>query len=171
MADFSTAFEKMIQHEGGFILENVEHDLGGLTYAGITKKYHPDWQGWQIIDLGETDNPNLTQMVKDHYRSTFWTQCKGKDINNQKIAETIFDFSVNAGFGTAAKLAQIVVGATPDGIIGPRTLEKLNVCDEESFIIKYTLAKIARYAEICRKNPVQKKFLLGWINRALGDLS
>jgi len=171
MADFSPAFEKMIRHEGGFNLENVEHDIGGLTYAGITKKYHPEWQGWKIIDRGDMENPNLTQMVRDHYKSTFWKQCKGDKIDNQKIAESIFDFSVNAGSRTAGKLAQIVVDATPDGVIGPKTLEKLNDCDEELFISKFALAKVARYVEICRRNPVQKKFLLGWINRTMGELS
>lgn len=171
MADFTPAFEKMINHEGGFILANVANDNGGQTYAGIARNYHPNWEGWQIIDRGDLDNPILTQKVRDFYKSNFWKSCKGEDITNQKIAESIFDFAVNAGTRTASKLAQIVVDATPDGIIGSKTLAKLNNCDDELFISKFALAKVARYAEICRRTPIQTKFLLGWINRTLGELS
>lgn len=171
MADFTPAFEKMIKHEGGFILTDVSNDLGGQTYAGISRKYHPNWEGWQFIDRNDTDNPQLTQKVRDFYKSNFWNSCKADKIKNQKIAESIFDFSVNAGSKTSAKLAQLVVDATPDGIIGPKTLERINDADEELFISKFALAKVARYAEICKRNPTQKKFLLGWINRTLGELS
>jgi hypothetical protein len=31
----------------------------------------------------------------------------------------------------------------------------------------FTLAKIARYRDIVRKDKTQLKFLVGWINRAL----
>ena len=171
MANFIPAFEKMIRHEGGFILENVQNDLGGQTYAGIARNHHSDWDGWQIIDRNDIDNPQLTQKDRNFYEKEFWNRCKGDKIKNQKIAESIFDFSVNAGSRTAAKLAQLVIDATPDGVIGPKTLEKLNDAEEELFTSKFALAKVARYTEICRRNPVQKKFLLGWINRTLGELS
>ena len=75
-------------------------------------------------------------------------------------------------FSMAIKLAQLVVGATPDGGIGPKTVEKLNqVADGQRFKEAYALAKIARYAEICNKNREQSKFLLGWINRTLRGLT
>ncbi|MFQ5597622.1 MAG: putative peptidoglycan-binding domain-containing protein [Nitrospiria bacterium] len=92
---------------------------------------------------------------------------KDRQIKHQAVAESVFDFSVNAGIQTASKLAQKAAGAKQDGKIGPLTLQKINSLDEELFILKFTLAKIARYAEICNKNKKQKKFLLGWINRSL----
>lgn len=171
MADYITAFEKMIINEGGFVLHNVTGDRGGQTYAGIARNFHSDWEGWAIIDKGNLDHPGLTRMVRDFYKHNFWDKVKVEDIHHQGVAEAIFDFAVNAGVKTASKLAQLVIGATPDGIIGPKSVSKLNDVDEEHFIAKYALAKIARYAEICKRNPVQKKFLLGWINRTLGGLS
>jgi lysozyme family protein len=97
---------------------------------------------------------------------------RGNEINNQDVADTIFNFGVNAGMGMAIKLAQLIVGATPDGGIGAKTIEKLNaVPDGQRFKESYALAKIARYAEICNKNKVQSKFLLGWINRTLKGLA
>ena len=171
MAKFEPAFEKMILNEGGYVLHNVSGDRGGQTYAGIARRFHSNWQGWEIIDRGDMDNPDLTQRVRDFYKENFWDKVKGDDINDQRIGETLFDFAVNAGIRTAAKLAQIVVNATPDGIIGPKSVAELNKFDEETFIPRYALAKIARYAEICKRDSSQKKFLLGWINRTLGGLS
>ena len=171
MADFHPAFEKMIINEGGYILHNVAGDRGGQTFAGIARNFHSNWEGWAIIDQGNTDNPELTQMVRNFYKDNYWDKVKGDDLNHEGVAAAIFDFAVNAGIKVASKLAQLVIGATPDGIIGSKSVSMLNNVDEEHFKAKYALAKIARYAEICKRNPGQKKFLLGWINRTLGGLS
>ena len=170
MADFDQAFEKMIRNEGGYKLHNVPGDSGGTTYAGIARNFHPDWPGWAYIDSNDTENPTLTKQVKRFYQDNFWAKIKGGDIQLQGIAETLFDFAVNAGHKTAVKLAQLILGTTPDGIIGPITLEKLNQLQEaDEFRIRYTLAKVARYAEIVNRDRSQSKFLLGWINRALKE--
>jgi len=51
-------------------------------------------------------------------------------------------------------------------------VERLNqIPDGQRFKEQYALAKIARYVEICNKNPVQVKFLKGWINRTLKGLA
>jgi lysozyme family protein len=167
MADFNDAYEKMILNEGGYKLHNVRGDRGGQTYAGIARNYHPNWPGWRYIDDNDIDNPELTERVRDFYKENFWDKIKGDQIEAQSVAETLFDFAVNAGHRTAAKLAQLVLGATPDGIIGPKTLEKLNQFEGEEFNIRYALAKVARYVEIVNRDRSQEKFLLGWINRTL----
>ena len=74
---------------------------------------------------------------------------------------------MNAGVATAVKLAQIVVGTTPDGKFGPKTAAAVNAADPDLFMARYALAKIARYAAIVSKDSSQRAFLLGWINRAL----
>lgn len=171
MATFDPAFDKMIQNEGGYRLVNVQADRGGQTYAGIARNYHPNWPGWRYIDSGEMQNLELSAQVRDFYKSQFWDPLAGDKITSQPIAEAIFDFGVNAGTATAVKLAQIVVGSVPDGRIGPVTLEKLNSLEESQFAVRYAIAKIARYAEICNKDRSQSKFLLGWINRTIRGLA
>ena len=170
MANFNFAFDKMIRNEGGFKLTNIAGDRGGQTYAGIARNAHPDWPGWRFVDAGDLTQVELTQSVRDFYRQ-FWNRIGGDAITHQTIAETLFDFAVNAGSGTAAKLAQIVVGVVPDGGIGPKTLAALNGCDPELFALKYALAKVSRYAEICNRDRTRSKFLLGWINRTLKELT
>lgn len=171
MADFTRALAKVLNNEGGFILHEVDGDRGGQTYAGIARNHHPGWDGWEFIDSNDLNNPALTDAVEDFYRANFWNRLRADVISPQKIAETIFDFAVNAGLGTAAKLAQSVVGVSQDGVIGPKTLALLNSIDEEIFVAKYALAKMTRYAEICRRDPRQSKFLLGWLNRTLKEIA
>lgn len=163
MADFVPAFEEVIVEEGGYQLTTIPGDLGGQTYAGIARVPNPNWEGWAYIDRKETPP---SQMVRDFYKRTFWDDIKGDQIYSQRVAACIFNFYVNTG-KPAKTIAQLVVGATPDGAFGDVTIQKLNQVDEEKFIMAYTLGKITRYVSICYKDKVQTKFLLGWINRAL----
>ena len=168
MADFNPAFEKMIHDEGGFQLTDIPGDRGGQTYAGIARKPNPDWAGWQFID--RKDFGSATQLVREFYKVNFWDRIRGDELTNQAIAETIFNFAVNTGVGVASKLAQLIVGVTPDGAIGAKSLERLNICTAEKFLPAYALAKIQRYVDICMKNRDQSKFLLGWVRRSLEGL-
>ena len=168
MADFNPAFEKMIHDEGGYQLTDIPGDRGGMTYAGIARKPNPDWAGWAFVD--RKDFGGATQLVREFYKTNFWNRIRGDDITVQPIAETIFNFAVNTGTGVAIKLAQLIVGVTPDGAIGPKTVERLNICTAEKFLPAYALAKISRYAQICNKDRSQSKFLLGWVNRTLAGL-
>ena len=169
MADFNPAFEKMIHDEGGFQLTNIPGDRGGQTYAGIARNANPNWAGWNLVDRNEMGGL-LTSMVREFYRINYWDRVRGDEIADQQIAETIFNFGVNAGVGLAIKLAQVVAGAVPDGGMGPKTIELLNRSTAKGFMVSYALAKITRYAEICNRDKGQSKFLLGWINRTLAGL-
>jgi len=169
MADFTPAFEKMLHDEGGMQLTDIPGDRGGMTYAGIARNPNPQWAGWPLVDRKEFGG-SLTSLVRDFYRTNFWDRIRGDELRSQEIAETIFNFGVNTGVGTAIKLAQVIVKAVPDGGIGPKTVELLNQCTPQNFMASYAIAKIARYAAICNKDRGQSKFLLGWINRTLAGL-
>lgn len=168
MAEFLPAFERMIVNEGGYVLHTVKDDRGGMTYAGIARAFHPNWPGWRVIDQGETPPADL---VRQFYRSNFWHPLRLDEVEHQDVAGNIFDFGVNAGLGTAAKLAQLVAGTTPDGKIGAKTLQSLNGIDPDLFVARYALAKIARYRDIVTGNRTQQRFLVGWINRVLKGAS
>ena len=168
MAEFLPAFERMIVNEGGYVLHTVKDDRGGATYAGIARAFHPNWPGWRVIDQGETPPAD---MVRQFYRSNFWHPLRLDEVEHQDVAGNIFDFGVNAGLSTAAKLAQLVAGTTPDGKIGSKTIAALNAIDPDLFVARYALAKIARYRDIVVKNRTQQRFLVGWLNRALKEAS
>lgn len=170
MADFLPAFERAILAEGGYQLHQVEGDAGGLTYAGIARAKNPQWSGWDWIDRGETPP---SQLVRDFYRAGWWDPIQGDRIHDQDVACTVYSFATNSSaYGapkTAIRLLQVVVGATPDGVMGAKTLEALNAMEPRLFLALYALARIARYRDIVARDRSQGKFLLGWINRTLQE--
>ncbi len=168
MADFAPAFEEMIVNEGGYKLTNIAGDRGGQTYAGIARTMNPQWPGWAAVDRGEVPP---SELVRAFYRANFWDAVAGDAIADQSVAANLFDFGVNAGPRVAVKLAQLVVGATPDGVPGPKTVAALNAASPDLFIARYALAKLGRYRDIVTRDRSQIKFLLGWINRTLKEAS
>lgn len=166
MADFIKAYEEMIVNEGGYVLHKNKGE-SEVTYAGVYRKAWPKWEGWGYIDRGDTPP---AQMVREFYKREFWNTVSGDDIRPQNVAETIFNFGVNTHPITASKLAQIVVGATPDGRLGKKSLELINAYDPERFDERFALAKIKRYSEICKANKAMKINFFGWVDRTLSVL-
>ena len=156
MANFETAIEKTLLNEGGYV--NDPSDRGGETKYGISKRAYPN-----------VDIKNLTtDQAKEIYKRDYWDKLKADNIESQLVANELFDTSVNMGVRTASKLIQGCVDAHPDGIIGNATLQKINEMDEELLLLRFKLAKVARYTYLAKKRPANRKYLLGWINRALG---
>lgn len=168
MAEFVQAFEQMMENEGGYKLHDVPGDRGGMTYAGIARKMNSNWPGWAWLDRGETPP---TEIVRDFYLAGYWAPLRGNEIADQRVAESLFDFAVNTSApgrpSVAIKLAQVTAGATPDGAMGPKSLEAINALSPDLFLARFALAKLARYRDICTKDRGQMKFMLGWINRLL----
>lgn len=175
MANFEPIFEKVMGLEGGYKLHKVSGDRGGWTYAGIARKFHQNWPGWIKIDSSQYDS-ELTAMVRDFYLKEFWNKIRGNDINSQSVAFLLYDFAVNAGIQTSVKIAQRILGTSPDGVVGDRTIDALNAfCQtetaEQNFILMFSLLKVFRYKNICASRPANLKFMCGWINRVEKGLS
>lgn len=168
MINFESSYNTMIEQEGGYVLHNIPNDRGGKTFAGITYKYNPDWIGWPFVDDLEGNKEELIYVVKLFYEKKYWDRIKGSEIENSYIADSIFNFSVNVGVKRASIIAQDYIKAVPDGKIGPKTLRILNKQNPEIFILRYALAKIVWYKQICAKDKTQLKFLGGWLSRTLG---
>lgn len=170
MANFELAYKTTLENEGGYV--NDPNDSGGETYKGISRNNWSKWEGWTKIDIAKTkpgfpNNLNIESDVFEFYQVNFWNRLRADQIENQQIAESIFDFAVNAGIGTAVSLAQMVVGAKSDGVIGPITIEAINKYNPELFLAEFTLAKIARYVSIVKRRPENKKYFYSWIVRTL----
>ncbi len=175
MADFQQAFDLILKNEGGYSFD--KDDSGGETYKGIARTRNGKWEGWKTVDLLKQQanfplnmeaNTALQTSVSSFYKSNFWAPIGGDSITHQSVANSIFDFGVNAGVSTSAALAQLVVGVKADGQIGGKSIEAINGYDEELFLASFTIAKISRYVRIVEKIPTNKKFFYGWIRRAIG---
>ncbi|MBP1638880.1 MAG: N-acetylmuramidase [Bacteroidetes bacterium] len=174
MANFKISLQKTLTHEGGYV--NDPDDLGKETYKGISRPNHKNWQGWPIVDNYKNKpdfpaslekNMELQKQVELFYLYEFWLPIKGDLIANQTNADSIFDFAVNAGVKISVQLAQSIIGTTADGIVGEQTLKKLNSFEFGYFQPAFTVSKITHYIAIIKKRPIYKKYLYGWIIRAL----
>ncbi len=156
--DFEKSFLKVIELEGGFALHQNQTE-SQVTYAGIYRKAHPKWEGWEYIDKKETPP---TSLVRTFYYEKFYKPFNELD---PQIAYLLFEATVNMG-NTAIKLAQRALGLVDDGTIGPKTKNALLECNKDRFAFSFTIAKIAYYNNLAAKEQY-RPYLRGWINRAL----
>lgn len=119
MADFFKAHAVTLGHEQfpGYVNDVV--DKGGETCAGITRRDHPTWPGWDVVDtvrkgLGSVANakrinagllryPGLPALVEALYRAEYWEPLGLDAEPSQAVAEKTYDIAVNMGVGTARK--------------------------------------------------------------------
>lgn len=155
MADFDKAIGITLGHEGVFSDDPL--DPGKATKYGISQKAYPN----EYIEGLTIDR------AKFLYKRDYWDKIKGDDIIDQKVAELLFDSSVNVGIKQAVLLAQRVANVEDDGIIGKNTIAALNALNAPDFMNAFAVRKIAYYVDIVKRKPSQKIYLLGWIDRTL----
>lgn len=174
MTNFEKVMELVMRNEGGFVLHEVEHDTGGRTFAGIAENFWAEWEGWDFIDAGNNTsaaNPKMRELVYSFYKKNFWDLMNLDGVEDFNVAYSIYDFGVNGGVRTSAKLAQKAAGAVADGKIGKNTLSAINSMDGEYFEALFAVYKLDRYMRIIGNNHSQAKFAKGWANRTLSVLN
>jgi lysozyme family protein len=184
MANFDTAIKKILQSEGGYA--NDPDDEGRETYAGISRRFFPKWEGWKIVDgykgrIGLRQNQkiplrSICLKIEDFYEKYFWRPLRCEKIENQSVAESLFDCAVNTGKRPAVRELQRLTNTyipsakiEIDGIIGPKTLKAVNyVTNRVPLFSNYLIqARINDYFSKCYDKKVKFKFLRGWIIRSL----
>ena len=160
MADFKIYAPKLLQFEGGFV--NHPDDKGGPTCKGITIQTYRDYCGQDktVADLQNISYGTWQKIMKDLY----WDKCRADEVENQSLAELVVDWCVNSGTVGLRKVQEIV-GCKPDGICGPITLSLINASDAKSLFDRIWNARKQFYTNIVKKNPSQKVFMNGWMNR------
>ena len=160
MARFDKYAPKLLQLEGGFV--NHPEDKGGITNCGITLETFRSFLGQDktVKDLQSMSYGTWCHIIKTGY----WDKCKADKIENQSLAELIADWCVNSGT-TAIRRVQEIAGCKPDGIVGPITLSLINSSDPMSLHERIWNARHQHYINIVKRNPSQKVFMNGWMNR------
>jgi len=149
---FSKCIDVVLKAEGGY--NNDPDDPGGETNMGITKRNYPH------LDIKAITR---NQAIEIYFRD-YWSKMNLVGIINQNAVLQIFDMGVNAGIRTAIKLAQKLVGAYADGVVGDQTTEMINTFPVD-FVKFYKCEREKYYLALTRRKPVMLKFLDGWLNR------
>ena len=184
MANFQTAFEITMKHEG--LYSNDPIDAGGETYRGITKTYHPTWKGWELVyDFQKEPNneylkKELNRSVKEFYKIMYWDRFQGDLIPEQSIANELFDNAVNMGVHRSVKFLQQGLNLLNrnqkdyndilvDGLFGNdtlNTLKKYLFIDNPIFLIKImNILQGMHYINYMNKDSKQERFVRGWLKR------
>ena len=153
---FDEAFNYTMPFEGWSSCTNDPDDPGGLTKYGISKVNHP-----------EVDVANLSlEGAKAIYRKHYWNPIKGDQIASGRVAIKFFDMAVNMGVKQATKLVQgalcdLGAHVEVDGVMGPKTLEKLNGVDDDVLFVFLVPLLEAFYRGLGKP-----KYIKGWLRRA-----
>lgn len=157
--------EKIKKSEGYY--SNNPHDLGKETYRGISRRYHPAWKGWKLIDKikekGIVHNQRIEELeplVNEFYfkyldRFRVWEF-------PPEFQHLLSDTIILHG-GTGVKMLQKSLGCKTDGSLGVKTISAF-----KRFISKYDINILKDNIITLRKDYYIKKnnqFTKGWLNR------
>ena len=161
-------FEWLMEKEGR-VITNDQRDPGGQTCWGISRRYHPGWPGWKLVDAGTTSGPDLERAVSAFYRVEYtelWAKLP------ERVREVAVDTAVNMGHVYAVQCLQAALCrlagskyVSIDGKLGPQTLEAVRHADKSGLAFTMCALRLAEYGRRGRKGDERRIFLDGWINR------
>lgn len=153
---FEIAVSLILKLEGGLV--DHPRDPGGITNHGISLRAHPY--------IGREGIKTLTKdKAKKIYFKHYWEPIKGDHLPPE-LAVCVFDGAVNQGVVASAKILQSVVGATVDGVIGPKTLSAVTAnyyLKGNDLILDFMSQRMMRYV----RTDGFGEFGRGWTKRVL----
>lgn len=173
MAVFDTALKPLLKNEGGFV--NDPDDPGGATNRGVTMATLKQWRGHEVSIV---DVHNLSEEeAGEIYRANYWDALRLDDMAHQALAESVFDFGVNAGPKQACLCLQRAVNwvreatvLVEDGVIGPATLREVDATPQRILELRFAIERLGCYVDICRRRRTSRKFLYAWAKRTLENV-
>jgi lysozyme family protein len=165
MADINVFVPKILQEEGGFV--DNKDDIGGATMKGVTLAVFRAYYG---ADKTVDDLKAITPEQWMHItKSEYWDKVQGDKINNQQVADALFDWAYNTNPVIAIKHTQMIVGIDPPtGFFGDLTLGKVNAADAATLCNAICDARQTFVENYAKAHPEENKFLEGWTNRING---
>lgn len=189
MADVNKLLPFILKWEGGFV--NDPADKGGATNKGVTlttwRQVGYDKDGDGYIDVDDlkllTDADVRDRVLKPHY----WDRWQADKIKDQRVANILVDWVWGSG-KHGIVIPQRLLGVTPDGIVGAKTLAAVNNANPDTlfeglfkarydFLLGITESSVAAYEKKLGRKATEKelltytnkRFLKGWLNR-LNDI-
>lgn len=156
-----TALPLVLKYEGGFV--NDPDDRGGATNKGVTQKVYDFYRVKKGLEKQSVKFISNSE-VENIYYNEYWVPAKCNELSN-KVAVAHFDTCVNSGIKRGSKILQKAAGVLDDGVIGNQTMAAVKRYSDTILMNKYLDERVRFLNIIVEKNPVQVKFLRGWLNR------
>ncbi len=134
MTPFDRALAVVLGHEGNDTITDDPRDAGGLTRWGISQIAHP------TVDVRNLTRDGAAAI----YRAEYWQPLHCDELP-PAVALCVFDSAVNQGRMAAARLLQEAVGATVDGVLGPKTLTAVYRHPVDRVIRRFMTVRAQRY--------------------------
>lgn len=166
MADIKIFAPFLLSWEGGY--SNHPADKGGPTNKGVTiatwraQGYDKDGDG--DIDVNDLKLLTVDDVIKVILRPHYWNRWKADQIRSQSIANICVDWVWSSGKNGITKVQELL-GVTPDGVVGEKTLAALNAHEPRYLFARIKRERVQYIERICRRRPSQRKFKNGWIRR------
>lgn len=124
MAEFKIAFNRTNRFEGFY--SNDPKDTGGETLYGVSRlKGAPFPEFWKLVDEYKKKpnfpsnmkaEPRFMQMIEGWYKRNYWDTVRLDEVRSQRIANQLYDISVNKGAGTAKRFAGQLVNVSTNTV-------------------------------------------------------
>jgi len=160
---FDEIITDILRAEGWDTYTDRPNDRGGPTKWGITLKTLSSWRGHEctaqdVKDLGEIE-------ARAIYEADYVIGPRF-DALPKLLAPMLVDCGVNHGTSRAAKWLQLAVDTTPDGRIGPKTLQAVEAANPVAIYLKVCATRVSFYGKLVTDDPTQAENAHGWNNRA-----
>lgn len=168
-ADVNLPYEQLFAKAKAQGLIILADDKGGPTLCGITMSTYNEY--CKKYGKPKVTVETFVQMTAadwlDVFNSLFWKRCNGDAIESQAVADMLVDWCWTSGVW-AIKRVQKIVGVYQDGIVGSKTIAAINKAakTDKRFMEHLLSERLAYYVSIADREPAQRKFLNGWLNRA-----
>lgn len=165
---YEQCFNRLMELEGRSATDN-KHDRGGLTYWGITRRAHPDWIGWQLLQDGATPEA-MHRAVQCLYYDEYWVKVGGDGHKTDDFAFELFEYAVNSGVGSAIRSLQFALNLVGDdldrdGKLGLKTKQAIEKIGEDVASKLLNVEQAVLFRGLVISDPTQAGFYKGWIGK------
>ena len=158
--DMTACGKRVADIGGGFV--NDKRDRGGATVYGLSKVIR-DREGVTPAEIGIPNFSDASlrlttrEAAESVYRRIYWDAYRYEQLACQDVATKIMDAAVNINFSpprvVAHRLAQQAANAlgcslSPDGILGPHSIDGINSLDPQRFLAAFVAQLVAFYEAI-----------------------
>jgi len=151
-------FRLVMSKEKGYV--HHPDDPGGETIYGVSRRWHPDWQGWKRVDFLKKQGMKDYQINQDarlkQYAGQFYNQYwedHGIDvIKDPQLQELMFEFMFNTPTGaTSSARKALGIGSKKTNNISSdleKALNKLNTPEQKREFIRKFSEEMKRHYNI-----------------------